>query len=60
MGKYSLYRVDFMIPRQGYIYSLSLEIITSGPREAIAKARQLVFSETGVHACRCKAKLVSL
>ena len=60
MGKYSLYRVDFMIPRQGYIYSRSLEIITSGPREAIAEVRKIVFRETGEHASRCKAKLVSL
>lgn len=60
MKKYSLYRVDFIITKQGHIHDRSDEFIALGPREAIADARKFVFRETGEHAFRCKAKLVNL
>lgn len=60
MEKYRLYRVSFMIPKQGYILNKAVDLITTGPREAITETRKFVFRETGEHASRCKAKLVSL
>ena len=60
MEKYRLYRVEFNIPKQGYVHKQALDLITLGPREAITEVRKIVFKETGDHACRCKAKLVSL
>ena len=60
MKKYSLYRVDFFIPKQGHTHIEAIELIALSSREALAETRKLVFADTGEHAFRCKATLVRL
>ena len=60
MKKYRLYRVDFFIPKKGHVHIEAIELNALSSREALAETRKLVFTDTGEHAFRCKAKLVNL
>lgn len=61
MGKvYRLYQVGFITKSNGTENHHCIQLVTDNVRNAISETRKAVFSSTGKHAFRCKAKLVRL
>lgn len=57
---YGLYQVEFITKSSGPGNPRCIQLLTDNARNAISETRKAVFSSTGEHAFRCKAKLVRL
>ena len=60
MKKERLYQVEFITKSNGTENHHYIQLVSDSNRNAILETRKAVFNNTGKHAFRCKAKLVSL